>query len=61
MLLLGVFYSVDKPTMNMYLRPIVDDLLHLLKEGSADNSMFVVCIVLLYVFLQVPLCKHQLV
>ena len=31
--LLGIFYSVDKPVMGMYLRPIVDELLHLLREG----------------------------
>lgn len=47
MLLLGVFYSVDKPIMNMYLRPIIDDLLYLLKEG-----MYIVlyCKAQLYVF-----------
>ena len=33
MLLLGVFCSEDKPVMNMFLRPIVDDFLDRFKEG----------------------------
>lgn len=34
MLLLGMFYSSDKPVMNMYLRPIVDDLIFLFHKGT---------------------------
>ena len=34
MLLLGLYYSKDKPMMNMYLRPIISDIQHLFKEGE---------------------------
>ena len=34
MLLCGILYSSNKPLMNMYLRPIVDDLLRLFREGK---------------------------
>ena len=34
MLLFGMFYSAKKPLMNMFLRPIVDDLLVLSREGK---------------------------
>lgn len=37
MLLLGMFYSVDKPVMNMYLRPIIDDILQLFREGMKSH------------------------
>ena len=33
MLLLGVFCSEDKPVMNMFLRPIVDDFLKKVLKG----------------------------
>ena len=35
MLLCGSFYSSNKPLMNIYLRPIVDDLLLLLEKVSS--------------------------
>jgi len=33
MFLLGIFYNRDKPLMNMYLRPIVDDINELYRQG----------------------------
>ena len=38
MLLLGIFYSSDKPLMNMFLRPIVDDINHIYREGEKLTS-----------------------
>ena len=34
MLLLGIFYSKDKPNMNVFLRPIIDELNQLYNEGK---------------------------
>lgn len=34
MLLLGIFYSSHKPTMNMFLRPVIDDINQLYTEGK---------------------------
>ena len=52
MLLLGVFYSSDKPTVNMYLRPRIDELNRLFTEGGpkpahAGFKLWFVC-----------LCRH---
>jgi len=34
MLLLGIFYSKEKPPMNVYLRPIIDDINKVYKQGE---------------------------
>ena len=36
MLLLGIFYSANKPLLNMYLRPVMEDLLFLFREGLSE-------------------------
>ena len=48
MLLLGISYSCHKPVMNMFLRPIIDDLNKISREGKdACNSI-------------IPLYGHEL-
>lgn len=37
MLLCGIFYGSNKPLMNMFLRPIVEDLLLLFREGKLHS------------------------
>ena len=44
MLPCGIFYSSNKPLMNMYLRPIVDDLLLLFREGKQIRFAGTPCI-----------------
>ena len=34
MLLLGIFYPKEKPLMNVYLRPIIDDINKVYKQGE---------------------------
>ena len=35
MLLLGTFYSSSKPLINMFLRPVMDDLVALFRDGES--------------------------
>lgn len=39
MLLLAIFYSRDKPLMNMYLRPIIDNINEMYKEGMCVSRI----------------------
>ena len=39
MLLLGIFYSSSKPLMNMYLRPVMDDIIALFRDPYAFASL----------------------
>ncbi len=34
MILLGIFYSQDKPVMNMFLRPVIDDISAVFTQGG---------------------------